>query len=162
MYNPVLFVLINSNNFLLKKHGFVFQDEQERAEIIDSIKDVDYTFIHHSDDQTNHNAIHYFQPHYFCKGGDRSSIDNLPSVEVEACLCYGTQIIFGVGGSDKVSSSSDLMKCVANHYLTQVPVKDWVNKIPRIINGYYPEKTIIYNIERLDEALDRCIDSKFY
>lgn len=111
-----LLVVVNCDDFLMRKHGFVFQNENDRAEIIDSIKDVDYTYIHHSDKQTIDDCIHYFQPHYFCKGGDRSSVANLPVSEVQACEDYGTKILFGVGGADKASSSSDLIKRAVEHY----------------------------------------------
>lgn len=105
-----LLVVVNCDDFLIRKHGFVFQNENSRAEILDSIKDVDYTYIHQSDKQTIDDAIHYFQPHYFCKGGDRSNLASIPNVEIEACHFYGTEILFGVGGTNKVSSSSDLIK----------------------------------------------------
>lgn len=122
-----LLVIVNCDDFLIRKHGFSFQNEDSRAEIIDAIKDVDYTYIHQSDKQTIDDAIHYFQPHYFCKGGDRSSIDNLPKCEVDACNAYGTVILFGVGGSEKVSSSSDLMKACANHYFLEKPINEWID-----------------------------------
>lgn len=114
--NLRLLVIVNCNDFLVRKHGFVFQDENERAEILDSIKTVDYTFIHQSDKQTVDDTLHYFQPHYFLKGGDRSSRDAMPSTELQACDDYGTVLIFGVGGTDKVSSSSELIKRAVEHY----------------------------------------------
>jgi len=114
--NLALLVVVNSDVFLQRKHGFCFQSENSRAEILDSIKTSDYTYIHHSEKQTIDDCIHYFQPHYFCKGGDRSSIENLPKEEIRACEDYGTQILFGVGGTDKVSSSSDLIKRASDFY----------------------------------------------
>ena len=111
-----LLVIVNCDDFLIRKHGFSFQNENSRAEVLDSIKDVDYTFIHQSDKQTIDDAIHYFQPHYFCKGGDRSKKEDLPLCEIEACDVYGCQIIFGCGGTDKVSSSSHLIKRVCDFF----------------------------------------------
>lgn len=133
-----LLVIVNCDDFLIRKHGFSFQNEDSRAEILDSIKDVDYTFIHRSDKQTIDDAIHYFQPHYFCKGGDRSTYESIPLVERNACSCYGTQILLGVGGSEKASSSSDLMKRAANHYLFNEYADDWVEDIERFTQCEYP------------------------
>lgn len=122
-----LLVVVNCDDFLIRKHGFVFQNENDRAEIINSIKDVDYVYIHQSDKQTIDDAIYKFDPDFFLKGGDRSSISNLPECEVKACVESGCEIIFGVGGADKVSSSSDLLKRTANHYLFEKNVDEWVD-----------------------------------
>lgn len=105
--NLKLIVLVNSNNFLLKKHGYVFQDEQERAEIIDSIKDVDYTFIYDTP-STIEGAIKELKPHFLCKGGDRTP-ETMAQVEIDSCLGVGCEIVYGVGGG-KIQSSSELLK----------------------------------------------------
>lgn len=133
-----LLIIVNCDAFLIRKHSFSFQDENSRAEILDSIKDVDYTFIHHSDKQTVDDAIHYFQPHYFCKGGDRSGPQYMPEIELEACKTYGTEILYGVGGTEKASSSSDLMKRCANHYLFEERADKWISDIERFTQGEYP------------------------
>ena len=114
-----LLVIVNSDDFLIRKHGFAFQDEKTRAELIDNLKAVDYTYIHHSHDQTVTQALVKFQPKYFCKGGDRSSIDSLPRDEVETCKNLGCEIVFGVGGSEKMDSSSDIIKKAVDFYVRQ-------------------------------------------
>lgn len=133
-----LLVVVNCDDFLIRKHAFSFQDENARAEILDAIKDVDYTFIHQADKQTVDDAIHYFQPHYFCKGGDRSGPQYMPEIELEACKLYGTEILYGVGGTEKASSSSDLMKRCANHYLFEERADKWIDDIERFTQGEYP------------------------
>lgn len=112
----ILIVIVNSDEFLIRKHGYVFQNENDRAEIVDSIKGVDYTYIHHSDSQFIDEAIRYFQPDYLCKGGDRSGPQYMPEVELQACSDVGTTILYGVGGFDKVSSSSTLISNAVEHY----------------------------------------------
>lgn len=125
--NLALLVIVNSDSFLKSKHGFCFQSEDSRAEILDSIKTSDYTYIHYSDTQFVDGAIRYFQPHYFCKGGDRSSLESLPRCEIEACEVYGTKILFGVGGTEKASSSSDLIKRAVAHY--SIELQEKYNKV---------------------------------
>lgn len=127
-FEAKLLVVVNCDDFLIRKHGYVFQNENSRAEILDAIKDVDYTYIHYSDKQTIDDAIHYFQPHYFCKGGDRSDISCLPKEEVEACNDYGTVILFGVGGTDKITSSTTLINNIAS--LINDRNKGWDNLGP--------------------------------
>lgn len=114
--NTKLLVIVNSDEFLIRKHGYVFQDENDRAEIIDSFKDVDYTYIHHSNKQTIDDAILYFQPDYLCKGGDRSAPEFMPKCELDAAHEVGCQIRYGVGGTEKVNSSSILIRNAVEFY----------------------------------------------
>lgn len=111
-----LLVIVNCDDFLIRKHGFSFQSEDSRAEIIDSFKNVDYTYIHQSDKQTIDDAIYYFQPHYLLKGGDRSSDASMPFCELKAVDETGCKILYSVGGSEKASSSSNLIQRAVAHY----------------------------------------------
>jgi len=132
-----LLVIVNCDDFLLRKHNFVFQNENDRAEIIDSIKGVDYTYIHQSNEQSVVDALLYFKPDYFCKGGDRSGPQYMPQHELDACKELECEIIYGVGGTDKVSSSSELMKSCARHYLFEEYVDDWMSQKDMEMFAYY-------------------------
>lgn len=118
--NIKLLVLINSDEFLIKKHGFAFQSEDERAYIIDAIRDVDYTFIYSSEKTTIDDAIHYFQPHFMCKGGDRSAPEFMPQCELNAADDVGCVVLYGIGGTDKVNSSSQIIAKAVEHYHTEL------------------------------------------
>jgi glycerol-3-phosphate cytidylyltransferase-like family protein len=126
-----LLVIVNCDSWLCRKHGFAFQNENERAEILDSIQGVDYTFVHQSDKSTIDDALYYFQPDFFLKGGDRSLSSNMPAAELKAVDELGIKLLYSVGGSDKVSSSSDLMKRCANFYYFEKPIGEWCSDIPR-------------------------------
>ena len=54
--------------------------------------------------------MHYrvIQPHFFAKGGDRSSPESVP--EVSVLDSFGGKIVFVVGGSAKDVSSSEILK----------------------------------------------------
>ncbi len=134
-----LLVIVNGDNFLKNKHGFCFQSEDERAEIFDAFKTVDYVYIHRSDKQTIDEAILLFKPSYLLKGGDRSGPQFMPECELEACKHAGTEILYGVGGIEKASSSSDLMKRCANHYLFEKYADDWLDNVERFTQGDYPK-----------------------
>ena len=101
-----LIVLVNSDDFLTRKKGKPFMNEEERLEIISSIRGVDMALLWRSDDQTVIDAIKQIRPNYFTKGGDRSGPDKIP--EWDVCQQVGCKVIFGVGG-DKVQSSSWLL-----------------------------------------------------
>jgi glycerol-3-phosphate cytidylyltransferase/D-beta-D-heptose 7-phosphate kinase/D-beta-D-heptose 1-phosphate adenosyltransferase len=42
----------------------------------------------------------------FCNGGDRKDLDSLPAEEVEAARRNDIRLLYGVGGFDKVDSST--------------------------------------------------------
>jgi len=102
-------VLVNNDNWLMKKKGFVFMPEVERLEIVEAIKGV-YMAI-----PTKHPAnpkdmsvceeLRLMKPDVFANGGDRKA-DNIP--EYKLCEELGIEMIFNVGGS-KIQSSSELV-----------------------------------------------------
>ncbi len=103
-----LFVVIaNNDDFLVRKKGKPFMPQEERLEILSSIKGVDYVVLWGDDTQTSSGAIEKIKPNYFTKGGDRDDKSKIP--EADICEKIGCKIIFGVGGG-KVQSSSWLTK----------------------------------------------------
>ena len=105
-----LLVIVNGDGFLERKKGFKFMSLDERMEIIDSIKGVDYVTSWDDGSQYVTGALHILQPHAFMKGGDRSSPEAVP--EYKLCQEIGCQVFFGVGGTEKIQSSSDLISKV--------------------------------------------------
>lgn len=103
-----LVVIVNGDGFLMRKKGFVFMPFEERAEIINAIAGVDYVIGWDDGSQFVSGALEIFKPNIFAKGGDRSDPDKVP--EFEVCQRINCEIRFGVGGREKVQSSSDLTK----------------------------------------------------
>lgn len=100
-----LFVIVaNGDGFLNTKKGFVFMPEPERMEILQAFKGVDHVVSWYDGTQNCVGAIEKIKPNIFTKGGDRSARDRIP--EADMCDQVGCEIIYGVGGSDKVQSSS--------------------------------------------------------
>lgn len=102
--SAVLVVVANGDEFLQKKKGFVFMPEKERMEILHSIKGVDHVVRWYDGTQNCIGAIGKLSPNIFTKGGDRSSRDVIP--EADICDEIGCSIVYGVGGTEKVQSSS--------------------------------------------------------
>lgn len=98
-------VVANSDDWLMRKKGYVFMPWEERAEIISSIRGV--VSVERVDDSDNSvcEAIDRLRPDYFANGGDRK-IGNTP--EVSLCGKLGINLVWNVGG-DKIQSSSDLV-----------------------------------------------------
>lgn len=106
-----VFVGVNSDEWLKRKKGFNFLPVEERNKIVSAIAGVDEVF--NWDDSAGdasgailecikRKATHVV----FCNGGDRSSIDSLPTMEQVWAKRPECTFEFGVGGADKKNSSS--------------------------------------------------------
>ncbi len=100
-----LVVILNSDNFLLKKKGFVFMPFEERKEILEHIQGVDEVIASIDEDQTVSKTLELLKPDIFAKGGDRTGPENIP--EAATCRKIGCELVTNVGGG-KVRSNSEL------------------------------------------------------
>lgn len=105
-----LTVILNTDNFLFTKKGYVFMEYQERKEIIKAIKGVDDVFMCIDLDNTVCKTLQVLRPDIFAKGGDRTA-GNIP--EYTICKDMNIKMVFGIGGSDKPQSSSWLVEKAA-------------------------------------------------
>ncbi|MBU6447412.1 adenylyltransferase/cytidyltransferase family protein [Patescibacteria group bacterium] len=110
-----LVVIINNDNWLRKKKGFVFMPEKERKEIIESIRYVDKViFSKHKPnpkDMSVGKELLALKPDIFAKGGDRTS-KNTP--EMAICKKIKCKMAFDIGRGGKVQSSSWLTNKIKN------------------------------------------------
>ena len=108
-----LVVVINNDNWLKLKKGYVFMPEHERKEIIEAFEAVDRVILSSHKENTKDISIsedlRLLRPHVFAKGGDRHT-GNIPTPEVLVCKEIGCEIINDVGFGGKVQSSSELVK----------------------------------------------------
>jgi cytidyltransferase-like protein len=114
-----LVVILNNDNWLVKKKGFAFMPQQERKEILESLKSVDRViFTKHPlnpGDMSVCAELADLKPDIFAKGGDRDKKDaqkTLSSLNPEQALCkkMGIKVAFNVGKGGKVQSSSWLVE----------------------------------------------------
>lgn len=105
-----LVVILNNDNWLRKKKGYVFMPQKERQEIILAIKSVDEVILTDHPKKINDmsvcQALKKIRPHIFVNGGDRK-LDNIP--EVAVCKALGCQMVFNIGKGGKIQSSSWLL-----------------------------------------------------
>ena len=99
-------VIVNSDEWLMRKKGYIFMPFEERCEIIEGFACVYGTTGVDDTDNTVCEALERVQPDYFANGGDRK-IDNTP--EMDVCDRSGIELLWGVGGG-KVQSSSTLVE----------------------------------------------------
>jgi len=102
-----LVVIVNNDNWLMKKKGYVFMPQDQRREIIEAIKGVTrVVFTGHGvndDDRSVCRELREIRPDIFANGGDRFA-DNTP--EADVCRELGIEAVFSVGQGGKVQSSS--------------------------------------------------------
>ena len=104
-------VIANSDEWLLRKKGYVFMPWKERAEIIQSIKGVAAVFQADDDDDTVTESLLRLKPDIFANGGDRKQ-QNTP--EMKVCDDIGIEMLWNVGGG-KIQSSSELVAKSKQH-----------------------------------------------
>ena len=105
-YGSVI-VIANSDDWLWQKKGFVFMEYERRVEILNAIKGVILVDSVNDADGTVCEAIQRLKPTYFANGGDRGRA-NTP--EQQVCAEIGVELLWGVGGTEKLQSSSSLTK----------------------------------------------------
>jgi D-beta-D-heptose 7-phosphate kinase/D-beta-D-heptose 1-phosphate adenosyltransferase len=112
-FSDYLVVGINTEEWLTKKKGQYFQSWVERAEIIRHLDMVDAVITVPDDDKGSAcgaiaKCLEIAETVIFCNGGDRGK-SNTPETDK-----YGgdprVQFEFGIGGDDKMNSSSWILK----------------------------------------------------
>ena len=98
-------VIVNSDEWLIRKKGYKFMPFEERAYIAGNIKGVSIVANVDDSDGTVCKALEKFKPDYFANGGDRYN-NNTP--EMNVCEKLGIEMLWNVGGG-KIQSSSDLV-----------------------------------------------------
>ncbi len=102
-----LVVILNNDNWLLKKKGYVFMKEEERKEVIEALRSVNRVVLTshgtNPEDMSVCAELGKLKPDIFANGGDRK-LDNIP--EVAVCESIGCKMVFNVGHGGKVQSSS--------------------------------------------------------
>ena len=112
-----LVVILNNDNWLKKKKGFVFMPQRERKEIIKALAAVDEVVLtdhqKNPEDMSVCESLQKVRPHVFVNGGDRTR-NNIP--EVPVCKAIGCKMVFNVGKGGKVQSSSWLLAKYAEKF----------------------------------------------
>jgi len=106
-----LVVIVNNDNWLRNKKGFVFMPEAERAELIRAFSFVDKVVLTdhkpNDPDRSVVRALRKLRPAIFANGGDRF-LKNTP--EAQVCDELDIETVFNVGQGGKVQSSSWMVR----------------------------------------------------
>lgn len=112
-----LVVILNNDNWLQDKKGFVFMPEFERKEILEALACVDAVLITKhllgDSDKTVVRELKELKPNIFANGGDAIKGNEL---ENKLCSELNIALAFGIGG-EKIKSSSQLALNLKNQKL---------------------------------------------
>lgn len=103
-----LIVGLNSDAWLTRKKGRPFMKWDDRLAVVRNIRGVNWTVQFDDSDGTAKDAIRKVRLNYpsdtiiFANGGDRTQ-DNIPEMDI---IDDNLQFVFGVGGENKMNSSS--------------------------------------------------------
>ena len=143
-------VLLNNDDWLIKKKGKPFMNENQRKEILEEFKSIYEVIIQSSSEKSSSQAIEDFVKRNpdkkicYCNGGDRSNIKNI--LEAAICEQLNIRLEFGVGGEEKIESSSKLTK----NYLGNVEERPWGNyHIIAKNTGYQIKEIIVFKNSKL-------------
>ena len=106
-----LVIILNNDHQCVLKKGKPFMFQEERKDILESLKPVDEVFISIDKDKSQCESLRYMAKKYincnliFAKGGDRFS-DEIP--EAKVCKELGIKMVDGLG--EKMQSSSWLVE----------------------------------------------------
>lgn len=104
----LLVVIVNSDEYCIKKKGYVFMPLEERMELISALAGVDYVVSANEENLSVSDALRVIRPKIFAKGGTHALRVSIP--EEEACKEIGCSIVYGIGGKQKLQSSSRLVE----------------------------------------------------
>jgi D-beta-D-heptose 7-phosphate kinase/D-beta-D-heptose 1-phosphate adenosyltransferase len=108
----VLIVGVNSDEWLTRKKGKPFMNWNERSIIVNELRHVDFVLKFDDSDDSACSLLENLKRSWigkgdeiiFANGGDRNNTNNREA-KVE-----GITFVYGVGGSNKMNSSSDILK----------------------------------------------------
>ncbi|KKS89103.1 MAG: Glycerol-3-phosphate cytidylyltransferase [Parcubacteria group bacterium GW2011_GWF2_43_11] len=114
-----LIVIINNDNWLLAKKGYVFMPQKERKEVLEALGCVDEVVLtkhpKNPKDMSVAKELLEIKPDIFARGGDRKPGNvPLPSSEIKTCQAIGCKIVYNVGKGGKIQSSSWLVEKIKN------------------------------------------------
>jgi D-beta-D-heptose 7-phosphate kinase/D-beta-D-heptose 1-phosphate adenosyltransferase len=101
-------VIVNSDDWLVRKKGYIFMPWAEKAYIMGQFKGVVKVVSVDDSDGSVCEALRTHRPDAFANGGDRKHT-NTP--EMDVCEELGIELLWNIGG-EKIQSSSDLVNRV--------------------------------------------------
>lgn len=141
-------VLLNSKEWLCRKKGKNFMETLTRKTILENIQGVIDVIEFDDADNSACDGLRKARKKYkndnliFANGGDRGK-DNIP--ETHCCKDLDIELKFGVGGNNKMNSSSGLLRMQKNKisFIIQGEICSHINNQIAEIRKYFPQSPVI-------------------
>lgn len=110
-----LIVVVNNDVQQAVKKGRVITPEDQRLRVVRALRIVDEAFVSVDLDASVTESLRDVRRRYpdaelhFCNGGDRRDIGLVPENEARGCAEAGITMHFGIGGTNKLDSSSRML-----------------------------------------------------
>ena len=101
-----LVILSRDDQLFMKKHKQPILYEVRKAVLEWGLKGRGKVVKNIDKDITSRESLRLYRPNIYAKGGNTWNMENLP--EKEVCQELGIKVVFGVGGFEKIWSSSQL------------------------------------------------------
>jgi cytidyltransferase-like protein len=108
-----LIVIVNTDYQVRLKGSVPFMPEQERLDVVFALKPVDFAVLAIDKDRSVSKTLEVLRPDIFANGGDVTASNVRES---EVCQRLGIKMVFGVGGTAKIQSSSSLIARVSERH----------------------------------------------
>lgn len=138
-----LIVIVNNDTQQLLKKGQIIIPENDRMQIIKSLRDVDICILSIDEDATVIKTLKYlinkYGPVIFANGGDKLSDKDVPESILE-----GVEFIYGVGGKEKIDSSTNIneLSNIASKPDITFVMKSWGFEKILVNNEFYCGKIL--------------------
>lgn len=115
-----LIVIVNNDFQQVAKKGLVITPADQRLTIVQALRVVDEALISLDDDDSVTATLTHIRRTYpqadlqFCNGGDRFEPSAIPGNEAQVCRDLGITMHFGIGGEEKLDSSSRLLSAMSS------------------------------------------------
>lgn len=106
-----LVVILNSDKWIIRKHGYILVPWTERKEMLMAVKGVDEVVRVIDEDDTVCEALKRIRPDVFANGGLRT-IGNTP--ERAMCEKLGIKMVWGIGGGGRDNYSLAIHQKILN------------------------------------------------
>jgi len=128
-----LIVILTRDDQLVIKKGFVLMPYDVRKKVLEwGLKGRGEVVENIDEGIESIESLRGYRPGIFAKGGSTWNLENLP--EKEVCEELGVKVIFGVGGFEKVQSSSDLVGKIKRDVTIVIPTHDEEESIGSVID----------------------------
>lgn len=110
-----LIVIVNNDKQQLLKKGRIIQPHEDRLRIIRALRIVDKAYLAVEDSRGIDGSFDLIRGDFpdttleFCNGGDRTGVDTLPQEEIDSARRNRITLLYGVGGTEKMDSSSRII-----------------------------------------------------